>query len=230
VSVEPSVVFTSRRTILRVSFLGYAESSELSCIWTHPKDVQIVREIGKTHLVDFTEAKLLNESLIACSTPPHVTSGRMTLRISVNGQVESVDHLLVDFIHEPTVLDIAPRRLLSASTANITVKGLDFPTYPRRFDAQCVFQRGQHQSTSIMVIESSSLARCNLPPEITAMKEIQNVSFSIKPTVTEIKVLEVSGVLNSNQIHMIHFTPWDFGDRIYELKVAGRIPVDDRAV
>ena len=70
VSVEPSVVFTSRRTILRVSFLGYAESSELSCIWTHPKDVQIVREIGMTHLVDFTEAKLLNESLIACSTPP----------------------------------------------------------------------------------------------------------------------------------------------------------------
>ena len=65
------------------------------------------------------------------------------------------------------------------------------------------YQGNNILSRSFLNTTLKSLARCEIPKELTTQREIQKISFRGRPVVSEIQALEVTAMPNQKEVQQI---------------------------
>jgi len=117
------------------------------------------------------------------------------LALSFNSYVETTSSISLRFVEQPQITQLSPTRTIAGSNSTLTITGEGF--IKEAPNPQCAFYQGDASLATVSAnIVSSRTALCEIPTNLTAVREVQRIRMvGLMPT-PEVQAIEVTAQPN----------------------------------
>lgn len=216
-SIHPTVFFANRDSYITVFVDNIGSSKNISCVWI------------RGNQTEFTPAVKMKGTSLLCPVSLN-DPGTVSLKISVNGFIETKSETFVTFLADLELNSVFPARIVTGSSSNITIFGSNFPLDTTKSNAVCVYSGDTTDDIFVPAhVLSSTKVTCPFP-SIARSQEVQNIVISGLEATNEVQVIDVSGATNQTEIQRIQLSTWGKSDPVWRLRLGTNLPVSDQTV
>jgi len=223
--VYPQQVMQSGGQVVNITASNIISKNinDLWCVWNSDDLFQ-----EKLYVLAKIPGSDFDNGFIQCVAPEmerNESSLKVSLTLAYGKTVESDSFKTVEFLPEPTLLEVSPTRAIYGYNTTLLLRGNTFVKNEMlQEQPTCQFFMGSEMvGSSILSIANEHYARCAFPYTLPVQREVHRIRVVGEKSISEVQVLEISNLANDqNEVQRLKISSWGVTNPVVEIKAVAR--------